>query len=177
MGETVFFRYAKLAVIGAALGGCAQSVWVKPGATEADFEVEKGRCIATAYSQVPAAPAVATFGTGYVSPTYTSCSGFGYSVNCTTSGGQYSPPISVPYDANVGARTEVFRGCMYANGWSLEEKGKSAARPVSAPALGTTGLTFRQAHDVCKEELQQDGTSASPDAWQSCMQKHGWRLD
>jgi hypothetical protein len=109
-------------IASAALVSCAQPVWVKPGATSADFEVAKGRCLAGAYSQVPAAPAVATFGAGYQSPLVTNCSGFGNSANCVTTGGQYTPPASVPYDANTGVRNEVFRGCMYGEGWSLQRR-------------------------------------------------------
>ena len=109
-----------------ALVGCAQPVWVKPGATSADFEVTKGRCLSAAYSQVPAAPTVATFGTGYQSPMVTNCSAFKNSASCVTTGGQYAPPISVPYDANMGVRTEVFRGCMYGGGWSLERRDTAA---------------------------------------------------
>jgi hypothetical protein len=102
--------------------GCARQVWIKPGATQSEFQVAKGRCIAAAYSQVPAAPAVATIGGGYVSPTYTTCSGYGYSATCFTSGGQYTPPARIPYDANAAGRNEVFNGCMYADGWSLEKQ-------------------------------------------------------
>jgi hypothetical protein len=95
------------------VGSCARSVWVKPGATAADFEVAKGRCLGAAYSQVPSAPTVATFGGGYQSPMITNCTAYGNSANCVTTGGQYTPPVSVPYDANAGARTQVYRGaCM-----------------------------------------------------------------
>jgi hypothetical protein len=122
-----------------ALGGCAQSVWVKQGATEADFEVSKGRCMAAAYSQVPSAPTVATIGTGYQAPSFTNCSAFGNFANCVTTGGQYTPPTSITYDANSGARKQVFNGCMYSEGWSLQQQGNSASAasvPVSAWSLG-----------------------------------------
>jgi hypothetical protein len=116
-------------LIGAlALAGCASpAVWVKPGATEADFEVAKGRCLAGAYSQVPAAPSVTTFGSGYQAPSFTNCSAMGNFANCTTTGGQYTPPAIVFYDANAGVRTQVFKGCMYGEGWSLEKPQTNAA--------------------------------------------------
>ncbi len=119
--------------------GCAQNVWVKPGATSSDFQVTKGRCLSAAYSQVPAAPAVATFGSGYQSPVVTNCSAFGNSANCVTTGGQYTPPVSVPYDANMGVRNEVFQGCMYGEGWTLERQGSSRA---GGDSDWTKGLKF-----------------------------------
>lgn len=112
-----------VAFVSCILSGCAnRSVWVKPGATDADFEIAKGHCLGEAYSRVPSAPAVATFGGGYPTPAVTNCTTFGYSANCVTTGGQYTPPISVPYDTNAGARTAVYRGCMYGEGWSLERQ-------------------------------------------------------
>jgi len=104
------------------LAGCAQYVWTKPGATIAAFQADKGRCIGAAYSEVPTAPAVATLGAGYTTPQYTSCQGFGYNVNCYSSGGQYVPPVRMAYDANASARTQVFKGCMYQSGWDLVRK-------------------------------------------------------
>lgn len=115
-----------LITISLALTGCVQMVWVKLGATTTDFQVAKGRCLAASYSSVPSAPAVATFGSGYVSPVITNCSGIGYSVNCITTGGQYTPPVSIPYDANARVRAEVFKSCMYADGWILERRTPSA---------------------------------------------------
>lgn len=114
------------------VGSCARPVWVKPGATASDFEVAKGRCLASAYSQVPSAPTVATFGGGYQSPMITNCTAYGNSANCFTTGGQYTPPISVPYDANAGVRTEVYQGCMYADGWSLQRQQADVAQPGPA---------------------------------------------
>jgi hypothetical protein len=113
------------------VGSCAQPVWVKPGATASDFEVAKGRCLASAYSQVPSAPTVATLGGGYQSPMITNCTAYGNSANCFTTGGQYTPPISVPYDANGGVRTQVYQGCMYADGWSLQQADVGHQEPAS----------------------------------------------
>jgi predicted aspartyl protease len=64
-----------------------------------------------------------------------------------------------------------------ASGWTAVASGTAPVAPSPAAPVGIAGLTFNQAHDVCGEELQHDGTSASPDAWKSCMQKYGFRLD
>jgi hypothetical protein len=119
LGDGAFLRLARIFLFALFLTGCSHLVWEKPGASTADFEAAKGHCIGQAYSQVPTAPASATIGGGYVAPSYTSCYGSGYGANCTTTGGQYVPPTVINYDANASARTEVFKGCMYADGWSL----------------------------------------------------------
>jgi hypothetical protein len=143
MGSTPgsFSRIVFVAAIVQAIAGCAnQAVWVKPGAAGADFEVAKGHCLAAAYSQVPSAPAVATFGGGYQSPMVTNCTAFGASANCITTGGQYTPPVSVPYDANSSVRTQVYKGCMYADGWTLEQQGD--VTPVAADSDWSKGLKW-----------------------------------
>jgi hypothetical protein len=135
---TNFFRLIIPATL--VVTGCSRTVWVKPGATGADFQATKGQCVGAAYSQVPSAPTVATIGTGYVSPSVTNCSGFGYSASCVTSGGQYTPPASIQYDANADARTAVFKGCMYAAGWS-EEIQSNSATAISAESDWTSSLS------------------------------------
>jgi hypothetical protein len=127
------------------LAACAKpDVWMKPGASAGDFEVSKGRCMAAGYLQVPAAPAVASFGTGYQAPMFTNCSAFGNLANCTTTGGQYTPPPSFSYDANAGVRAQVFKGCMYGEGWSLERQ--SDATPASAESDWIKGYKWGVSH-------------------------------
>jgi hypothetical protein len=129
-------------VLAVVVSGCArQDVWVKPGATEADFQIAKGHCLGAAYSQVASAPAVMTLGTGYQSPMITNCSAMGAFASCTTTGGQYTPPVNIPYDANVGARKEVYRGCMYSEGWSLQRQSDAAAS-VPGDSDWTKGLNW-----------------------------------
>ena len=41
------------------LGGCAQTVWVKSGATSAESEAAMEQCLSDAYLQAPSAPSVA----------------------------------------------------------------------------------------------------------------------
>ena len=108
------------------LTGCSQTVWVKTGATAVDFEPTMERCLSDAYLQAPTAPAVANIGSGVVSPSFTTCSGRGSSGACITSRGQFTRPLSVPYDANSRARTQIFRQCMYAAGWSEQVRSSTA---------------------------------------------------
>jgi hypothetical protein len=142
----------RAALIGAlALASCASSaVWVKPGATDADFQIAKGHCLAGAYSEVPAAPSVATFGSGYQTPSLTNCSAFGNFANCTTTGGQYTPPARVSYDANAGVRTQVFKGCMYGEGWSLEQQSDTSVA-VSGESDWIKGYKWGVSHRESSE--------------------------
>jgi hypothetical protein len=127
-------RWAIILVATVLIQGCANDVWVKPGATQADFQIAKGRCISAAYNAVQPAMSSMPIGGGYTTPTYTTCSGNGYLANCTTSGGTYIPPVNVPVDLNQNARNEVFKGCMYSGGWTLV--------PASEAAKMQTGTTL-----------------------------------
>ncbi len=108
------------------LAGCTQTVWVKTGATVADFEPTMERCLSEAYLQAPTAPAVANIGSGVATPSFTTCSSRGLSAGCITSRGRFTPSLSVPYDANARARTQIYRQCMYAAGWSEQVRGSTA---------------------------------------------------
>ena len=72
-----------------------------------------------------------TIGSGVAAPSFTTCSGLGVSGACVTSRGQYTRPMSIPYDANARARTQIYRQCMQAAGWSEQ------SRSALAPALVT----------------------------------------
>ena len=118
------------------LTGCSQTVWVKSGATEAESELAVDRCLSAAYLQAPSAPSVATIGSDVVSPSFTTCSGRGFSGSCVTSRGQYTRPLTVRYDANARPRAAVFRQCMNAAGWS--EQTRSTGSVAEAPATDWT---------------------------------------
>jgi hypothetical protein len=118
------------------LTGCSQTVWVKPGTTQADSEAAVERCLSAAYLQAPSAPSAATIGSDVASPSFTTCSGLGFSGTCVTSRGQYTRPLTVRYDANARLRAQVFRQCMSAAGWS--EQSRSSGATAEAPASDWT---------------------------------------
>jgi hypothetical protein len=139
-------------------------VWVKSGASSADFQIAKGRCLSCAYSRVPAAPTSAVIDGGYTSPIVTNCTGYGYSASCVSSGGNYTPPAFITYDANNGVRNNVFSGCMYAGGWSLQKAGDAVALAESDWTKGfNTGLRDRRQGTCC-------------DAPQGFLKPDDWRL-
>ena len=140
-------RLALIAIL--SLTSCDQAVWVKSGATKADFEIAKGRCLSSAYSQVPQAPVPIVLGGGYTTPMFTSCSGGSYAANCITTGGQYTPPTTIMMDANRGVRREVFNGCMYQDGWGLQSREAAASQPPR-PIKKPTAEAKKQAAEYCK---------------------------
>jgi hypothetical protein len=101
-----------------ALSGCSETVWVRPGATPADAEAATEQCLSEAYLQAPSAPAARTLGSDVAPPSFTTCSGLGRGGVCVTSRGQYTQPLTIRYDANAAPRSQLFRRCMLAAGWS-----------------------------------------------------------
>ena len=122
-GTAVSWLFAPVLLI---LTGCSQTVWVNAGATDADSQVAMDRCLSTAYLQAPSAPTVATIGSDVASPSFTTCSGLGSSGSCITSRGHYTRPLTIRYDANARIRTQIFRQCMNAAGWSEQARSNPA---------------------------------------------------
>jgi hypothetical protein len=110
------------AVVSLVLAGCSETVWIKPGATPAESEAAMEQCLSAAYLQVPSAPAVRTLGSDVAAPSFTTCSGLGFSSACVTSRGQYTRPLTLRYDANASTRSQVFRQCMLSAGWSEQTR-------------------------------------------------------
>lgn len=102
------------------LSGCADT-WVKPGATEEEFEATKAECMSGAAARFPPMNRAVQIGNGYTTPVTTNCNGFGYSVNCISTGGQYTPPAIINVDDNQNARREDIRACFFRNGWHLKD--------------------------------------------------------
>jgi hypothetical protein len=114
-------RTVPLAATLALAGGCTQLVWFKPGTTDAQRTVVEGQCLSLAYARVPPAPVTTIVGGGYVTPMIIDCDRGRHGGSCVAVGGTYVPPSFMTYDANRGARNEVFSGCMYADGWTLQK--------------------------------------------------------
>jgi len=144
-------------VLGAVLGltACTQ-YWAKPGGTSAEFEATKAACTTQAYGQLPPIMQQVQISGGYTTPMQTSCSGFGNSVNCFTTGGQYIPPASVPIDVNQGARNSAVRSCLMMAGWQpVKDRAEAeaiAGSASTAPAVATVDpATLAQANDKAKK--------------------------
>lgn len=99
------------------LTGCGTK-WSKPGASEAEFEGTKASCASRAYSRFQPVMQSVQIGSGYTTPLQTQCFGTGYNVQCTSTGGQYTPPASIMVDQNNNARSQDVRSCLFEQGWT-----------------------------------------------------------
>lgn len=113
------------------MAGCSGTVWVKPGATSSESASAMEQCLSEAYLQAPSAAAVRTLGSDVAPPSFTTCSGLGFSGVCVASRGQYTRPLTVRYDANARSRSQLFRQCMVCAGWSEQTRMGGAASVMS----------------------------------------------
>lgn len=124
-------------VLAAALGcsllaGCAtQLYWIGPNAAR-----DAAECSLEAASKFAPAMYSQQVGTGYTQPSYTNCSRFGSTATCTTTGGNYVPPVQVTSDANENARNKHAAYCMITRGNRQVSEGeyRAAASGVQAQA-------------------------------------------
>ncbi|MBK6973515.1 MAG: hypothetical protein IPH26_11440 [Sterolibacteriaceae bacterium] len=115
---TALFSTVTGAVFSALLAGCGPTYyWVKPGATNSDWNLDSTECRVYATGAVPRNPQQIQLSTGYRNSSITNCSSFGSTMNCTTTGGEYVPPTYWAYDANDGVRSDAVNLCMYRKGW------------------------------------------------------------
>jgi hypothetical protein len=103
----------------------------KPGATSDEFEATKAACISRASARFPPMMRQVQIGTGYTTPMTTSCNGngYGYSMNCSTVGGQYVPPSALTVDDNSNARLQDVRSCFFENGWRPDDQAQASPPP------------------------------------------------
>ena len=107
-----------LLAVACLLTSCAER-WVKPGAGEQEFEATRASCVSQSYAHFPPLVREVLTRDAYTTPMHTNCNGNAYSVNCTTSGGQYVPASYGTVDDNEEARTQDVRACFFRNGWQL----------------------------------------------------------
>lgn len=167
------------------LGGCTQ-YWAKPGGTPAEFEATKAACQGRAFSQFPPVLQQIQLTAGYVTPVHTNCVPIGYSVSCTSTGGQYVPPAYMTVDQNQSGRGAAFRSCLYQAGWQpVKDKAEAEAVTNSmpmqpslpmAPGPDTSWkMAWDEARKLCNDEAGR-AQSKIPfaDGFDTCMKKHGY---
>jgi hypothetical protein len=101
------------------LAGCMQTVWVKNGASRAQFEQYKAGCMLEAAHAVPRETHEELAEAGKRA-THTECKDEKRHIDCrevTT----YSPAQYRTVDANDDLRTQVYRACMYRQGWQEQQ--------------------------------------------------------
>lgn len=160
------------------LTGCAQTYWVHPSKSEAQFNIDKSYCENEASINVRATVAAP------VTPIYTppsqyntNCSAMGYSVNCTTTAqpnslGQLQQQHAqnmAQAGANIGdafARQRYAENCMINLGWSKQKISKSENKKIEELNIGfekeMSELNADQIEKMCKAQEFQAFFQKSP---------------
>jgi hypothetical protein len=100
------------ATLATSLSACADTTWIKPNTTPADWQRDKTECLMEGMKRVP------------VDPTYTTQPGRSYSSeSCDNKGrncsvySNFTPPSMEEIDANLPLREQVVRSCLFRKGW------------------------------------------------------------
>lgn len=93
-----------------ALSGCG-TVWVHNSKDESSFYQDKNFCTQESRRVYPDTSNQST------GATTTNCTGYGYSVNCTT-----APSYNYSYDTNGISRSLYRNDCMKSKGWRKQSK-------------------------------------------------------
>ena len=107
------------------LTACAQKIWVGKNA-ESDYY----QCQAQASMAYPVAMVTTKVGSGYTSPVNTTCSNSFGTVQCTSTGGNYTPPAEISSDANANRRLAHFGRCMLDRGNKYVSKDEYTPPPI-----------------------------------------------
>ena len=121
---------AQISLIGlmiVSISACTQ-YWAKPGGTSAEFDATKTACNGRSYAQFPPAFRQVMIMGAYTTPMQTTCTGFGYTTNCYTTGGQYVPATYMTVDDNESARSSSAVSCLYSAGWRPAKDKEDAQR-------------------------------------------------
>ena len=125
------------------LTACAQKIWVGKNA-----EIDYHQCQAQASMAYPVAVVTTRVGSGYTSPVNTTCSNSFGTVQCTSTGGNYTPPAEISSDANANRRLAHFGRCMLERGNKYVSKDEAANYVTPSRTLPPTSK------DSCKEEYR-----------------------
>lgn len=146
-------------VLALGVSGCTQKYWVKPGGSEIDFGQDQTACQILAAQAVPVNQQNVAVGTGYKSPVYTSCYGYGNTATCTSTGGSYTPPASYSYDANSSLRDDAVALCLQKKGWTLmtSEQIQDANKRLTSGASSYSSRSSRSSSDGTQKFIVVEG--------------------
>ncbi len=98
------------------LSGCAEK-WIKPGATEEEFDAMNAACYSQAAQRFPPNMRTMEVEPAHISPRVTQCREFYRGYQCIEDGGYLVPPTYADIDLNRDPRAAETRACYYRNGW------------------------------------------------------------
>jgi hypothetical protein len=116
-GKSPFAYYLSVAFIGSLLlSGCAEK-WIKPGASEEEFDAMTAACYSQAAQRFPPNMRTVQVEPAHISPRITQCREFYRGYQCIEDGGYLLPPTYADIDLNRDPRAADTRACYYRSGW------------------------------------------------------------
>ena len=99
------------------IAGCS-TTYVHPTKTESQFYADQNRCINQGYASLPVKESY-YMTSGRTSSVSTNCNLYGSTANCSSSGGNYTPPqkIVTNNDINAISRSYFVHNCLQGLGW------------------------------------------------------------
>jgi hypothetical protein len=99
------------------IAGCS-TTYVHPTKTESQFYADQNRCINQGYAALPVQEAF-YMTSGRTSSVSTNCNLYGSTANCSSSGGNYTPPQKMVTNADVNSfrRSSFVHNCLQGLGY------------------------------------------------------------
>ncbi|MBA4390496.1 MAG: hypothetical protein C0399_06125 [Syntrophus sp. (in: bacteria)] len=125
MGVKIMYRISiGILLLFLLIPGCAEYAWYNPNKGQAGFDQDNYRCLQETSKLYPPQFATRQLTSGYQAPSTTNCYDYGGHIQCQTTPGYHSPPVTTIEDANQTNRQNAFNACMHASGWSLQRVDK-----------------------------------------------------
>lgn len=114
------------------LTGCGNLMWVRPGGTQSESARDEYNCTSSAARLFPAREIQVEVWPSRTTSVQTHCQTdyFG-NINCTSTGGDYVPPVMGTRDVNKSARDDAVTMCMKAKGWEYKFISKEDQKKIS----------------------------------------------
>ena len=99
------------------IAGCSKT-YMHPSKTESQFYAEQNMCVNKGYAALPVKESY-YMTSGSTSDVSTNCNRYGNTVNCSSSGGDYTPPQKMVSNADVNAwaRETYVHNCLQGLGY------------------------------------------------------------
>jgi hypothetical protein len=152
------------------MSGCGAyytEYWVRPGSTEAQFEVAASRCESEAEARFPPM----TFGMrGYFASPNTWCTPTAGGTNCVLINPGYLPQAQAANDTNEVPRANAFHACLMAGGWHPAGPADNlAAPPVSGMREAAVSEALSYCESIYKPRPPNARTAAYKASFDQCV--------
>jgi hypothetical protein len=123
--------------------GCAGIDWTHPNKTEQQFYADRLDCEQRASSIYPTAVVQTQITPGSVGPANTTCTRTGNQLNCITTPGTVTAPVTTTYDANRFSRSGAVDACLRSLGYVRASEVPSVNSASSGGRLNLIGQELK----------------------------------